>query len=394
MAAPADRGNVRREYSYSARALPSRSSTFPTERPVRRSSQSSGDKTTDQHDETHLPESIAEPRPHALRERSISSHEPVPQAPGEDGMTASIDDRPRSSVVAARQNSESRQSRTPIMLERPKSHSAANEKPRRARNTALENARNREPNMSSYRRILGITVPRSAPGTGDALEATNVLEHCIQDLEQRVEKRDKLIQKLEGDFSAHTKTIEELRDQLAQRESQIAAIQGQHFETLRGQGMNMAKDDDDVRSALQSCITGWRVWAKKYALKDLPDSSDIFRHLWKSHLVSNNGKFNREHAARLGFMLLNAELSKFISDWIIQHTFLCLEGLNAAGSINIPLGFELVYKKLLQGKEFRLSITETRLSLHQKIMVEHASGDRTLSDYSKTLRTPQRTPTT
>jgi len=354
-------------------------------------SEISSDKVTGRYEEARLPERMVEPRPHSLLESSTSSHEHVPQAPGEDGMTASMNDRPISYVGAARQKSDPRHLRASTMPDRPGSHSAVNDKPHRARNITLEHVRNRDPKVLPPKRILGIAVPRSTPGTGDTLEVVDVLEQRIQDLEQKIERKDKLIQKLEGDSSAHAKTIEELEDQLTQRESQIAAIQGQHFETLRGQGRNMAKDDEVVRSALQSCITGWRVWAKKYALKDIADLSEI-RHLLKSHLASNNAKFNREQALRMNFMLLNAELSKFISDRIIRCSFLCIEELNLAGSIDISLAFQTIYRKLLHGKNCRLSFIQIRLNLRQKIMVKRASGDQILSGYWKTLRVPQATP--
>lgn len=192
----------------------------------------------------------------------------------------------------------------------------------------------------------------------DELEET---ERKIKDLERQLGKKEKALRIQERDFSELSADAEGLRDELRLKNSLIATLQGQHFETMKDTSSSKAQDDDWVRDKLKDCTNSWRLWAGRYALQDLngvkPEERKKVAALFDGcsdqepgQRISVDTSFPPEYANNAARLLLNASLAKLLCDAIVKHSFFCLEVGTPSGTYSIARDLEFVYQIAREGK--------------------------------------------
>jgi hypothetical protein len=168
--------------------------------------------------------------------------------------------------------------------------------------------------------------------------------------------RDRII-KLEADHAIKDRRVQELENCLKSKDSQIAAIQNQHFQAFKGAGIGRIEDDEVIRKKIRRCMSDWRAWANRYSIKDFA-SQDSGRKSMTLELLRRHSVFEQDGSkdrwtmqdlSRILRPLLNAALATHITESILEHPFFCLEGFPIGESNNIATAFTTVYNYLCQG---------------------------------------------
>ena len=124
-----------------------------------------------------------------------------------------------------------------------------------------------------------------------------------------------------------------MQDKIAGQSADIRRAQESVFATLASTGPK-AEDDDVIRDNIWAAKKQWKPFARMWALKNLDDIRDkdeakeLFNRLWAdTEFTAHDGLNAENNKAKAPYILLNAELARFINEWIIHAPFLPAFGL-------------------------------------------------------------------
>lgn len=155
----------------------------------------------------------------------------------------------------------------------------------------------------------------------------------------------------------------EMQRQLEKQETQIRAMQEKCLDELEGKGFLEAEDDERIRQKVQSLMGRLRLWAKEHAvarkrqikLADLPLVDELYRsNMTSAASEASDDLPSPENNSPAPGLVLSAELSRFLTQWIFQQPFFCLNtGLfTSSEACGVPQAFDSVYSAAqLQGTE-------------------------------------------
>lgn len=157
----------------------------------------------------------------------------------------------------------------------------------------------------------------------------------------------------------------QLQQELDEQNSQIRIVQEQRMRQIETKGFLRAEDDNVIRHKVQSCMNGLRSWAEKYAVTKhihiTGADQERATALLRSHMRLNEcyrpfelGGFFWSHDSVALSTLLNAELARFVTQWIFRRPFLSLNYQNTSllrDTLLVSEVFDAVYQNAqLQGK--------------------------------------------
>jgi hypothetical protein len=164
------------------------------------------------------------------------------------------------------------------------------------------------------------------------LHREDIIEDFVDQWGRANQAEEKLYRVTE-DLKAAQEMNSSLQEQIAGQNTDIRKAQETVFATLASAGPK-AEDDDVIRGNIRAATKLWKQFAKRWALKHIDDIKDedkakeLFDNLWAdTEFAAHDGLNAKNNMNKAPYVLLNAELARFVSEFIIKAPFTAAFGL-------------------------------------------------------------------
>lgn len=237
------------------------------------------------------------------------------------------------------------------------------------------------------KRGVNLLLPRGAFGEEASYEIDQIRRENIW-LAKENHRLSSMVSELDSDN-------EHLQVLLDKQESQIRMMQEQNLNLIEAnRGFMQAEDDEIIRGKIQSAMRSLRSWAASYAIPHRrsikQNDEEMTRELFRSNVIARkfimlDEIFSPQYDTVAPGVILNALLTKYVTDWVVKRPFFGLGGAStsrgdsANEAAQVSQAFHSVYQRAqLHGKIRSASMKSDWTELEGDAGVAHAWRSQTL----------------